>query len=169
MASIHQNAMPCARHSGDHLLPLAQEVRRHDCLRCPAVRAMEKKNARLKCQLAERDLEVDALRALLAKKSWPWQCGVRQSSSCLPVGSRSVGPVSCCRGAARPSATRRDRIAMRSWQRRSTNSPAGIPATASGECERCSGVAASALTRSTCIGSGSMRNCRSARSRASAG
>jgi putative transposase len=33
------------------------------------LRELEKENARLKRLLAERDLEVDALRALLAKKS----------------------------------------------------------------------------------------------------
>ncbi len=33
------------------------------------LRALEQENARLKRLLAERDLEVDALRALLAKKS----------------------------------------------------------------------------------------------------
>ena len=56
-------------------------------------RQLEQENARLKRLLAERDLEVDALRELLAKKSCPWRIAGMRSPSCNGRASRSGGPV----------------------------------------------------------------------------
>jgi putative transposase len=75
------------------------------------LRELEKANARLQRLLAERDLEVDALKVLLAKKSSRWRPAVRPSNSWSPGDSRRAAPVSCCSCGARRSATRLARSA----------------------------------------------------------
>ena len=52
------------------------------------LRALERENARLKRLLAERDLEVDALTGLLAKKSCRWRPAAGPSHCWSPGGSR---------------------------------------------------------------------------------
>ena len=66
------------------------------------LRESEKEDARLNRLPAERDLEVDALKAVLAQKSSRWWCAVERSNSSSLMGPRNAEPVSCCR--ARPSA-----------------------------------------------------------------
>src|SRR5215813_13302047 len=70
------------------------------------LRELAKENARLKRLLAERDLEVGALKVLLAKKSWRWRPAARPSHCWSPGGSRRAVPVSCCSCRAQHSATR---------------------------------------------------------------
>jgi len=107
------------------------------------LRELEQENGRLKRLLAERDLEVDALKALLSKKSCRWRHAGKVVASWLLVGSRSAGPVFCCSCTARPWTTSLVPIAMRCWLLRSTSWPSGIRGRGTGGCGRCSGVAVS--------------------------
>jgi putative transposase len=127
------------------------------------LRELSKENARLKRLLAERDLEVDARKALLAKKSCRWRHAVRRSNSWSPVGFRRVGPVFCGNCRARRSATQLAPMATGNWPCQSTSWPDGIHALDTAGCGRCSDVAASVCTRSPGSGAGSGRKCRSAR------
>lgn len=77
-------------------------------------RELEQEKARLKRLLAERDLEVDALQGLLAKKSCRWRPAARLSNAWWPRGSRRVGLVSCCSCGARRSVTKLARSATQS-------------------------------------------------------
>jgi hypothetical protein len=54
---------------GEHFLSLAQDLWRDVGQRGAALKELEKENARLKRLLAERMLEVDALKELLGKKA----------------------------------------------------------------------------------------------------
>src|SRR6185437_14554526 len=55
-------------------------------------RHLEQENVRLKRLLAERDLEVDALRELLAKKSRAWPTAGMRSPPCGSRAPPSGGP-----------------------------------------------------------------------------
>lgn len=65
---VDRRHLPRAWDRRDHVLSLAQAVWRHECPETQRLREVEKENARLKRLLAERDLEVDLLKELLAKK-----------------------------------------------------------------------------------------------------
>jgi putative transposase len=107
------------------------------------LRALSTENARLTRLFAERDLAVDALKALLAKQSCRWRHAVEQSSSWPAVGCRSVGLVFCANCRARRAATRRAPMATPNWLRSSTSWHDGIRAMAPAGCGRCSDGAAS--------------------------
>src|SRR4051812_28422826 len=76
-------------------------------------RPLVQENARLKRLLAERDLEVDALRELLAKKSCRWPTAGRRSPSCEGGGSPSGEPADCCTSAGPACDTARARTGTR--------------------------------------------------------
>jgi hypothetical protein len=73
----------------------------------PRVREGAQEQARLTRLRAERDLAVDALKALLGQHSSRWRPAVRPSRSWVPVGSGRVAPGACGRGSVRRSSSRR--------------------------------------------------------------
>jgi putative transposase len=71
------------------------------------LRALEQENGRLKRILAERDLEVDVLKEVLAKKCVARSNDARRSSSFALTACRSVAVARAARSAAPVSATSR--------------------------------------------------------------
>jgi hypothetical protein len=133
----------------------------------PRVREGAQEQASLTRLRAERDLAVDALKALLGQRSSRWRPAVRPSRSWVPVGSGRVAPRACGRGSARRSPSGRAPRATRSGPCQSTRWPAGSSARETDAWGRCADAAARVGPRSTGRGAGHGRQGRSARAHAS--
>ncbi len=70
------------------------------------LKELQKENARLKRLLAERDLEIDALKEYLAKKETVAKSSARFWTSCADAASPCAMPAVCWKSIARPSSTR---------------------------------------------------------------
>jgi putative transposase len=61
------------------------------------LRQLEQENARLKKLVAERDLEIEVMREIAAKKWWARRNAVNRSVTRSRVAGHNDGPARCCR------------------------------------------------------------------------
>ena len=123
------------------------------------LRELEKENGRLKRLLAERDLEVDALKELLAKKASASSSAVRRCSSWRSMVCPCSVLACLSSSIARPFCIRRGPSLMMECLRRWRRLLKLILATATGASGQSSGAAV-ASTGNGSTASGSRRDCR---------
>lgn len=131
------------------------------------LKELEKEHARLKCLLAERDLDIDAHKELITTKRSVWRRCARRDTSWLIRGSRRSGPARCASASGPRSTTRLGLTATRPGSTRYANAPRTTHAMATdGSGHVCAG--SEWFTQSGCTACGSGAACRLANVRASA-